>query len=83
MIKDLDFLKRLDAAAYSHPEIMPPEIMRNDRAKYRIYFRHMAALYLLYENGVFELDTLRDMKNAFMRDFNNSRMSSSEGRGKS
>ena len=66
---DNELLKKLDAAAYSHPDIMPPEIMRNDKAYYRIYFRYMAALYMLYGNGVLDVETLKNLKSAFMQDF--------------
>ena len=66
---DNELLKKLDAAAYSHPDIMPPEIMRNDKAYYRIYFRYMAALYMLYGNGVLDVETLKNLKTAFMQDF--------------
>lgn len=64
-----ELLRKLDAAAYSHPDIMPPEIMRNDKAYYRIYFRYMAALYMLHEGGVLDIETLRNTKSAFMQDF--------------
>lgn len=66
---DNELLKNLDAAAYSHPDIMPPEILRNDRAYYRIYFRYMAALYMVYDHGILDVETLKNLKSAFMRDF--------------
>ena len=66
---DNDLLKNLDAAAYSHPDIMPPEILRNDRAYYRIYFRYMAALYMVYDHGVLDVESLKNLKSAFMQDF--------------
>lgn len=66
---DNELLKNLDAAAYSHPDIMPPEILRNDRAYYRIYFRYMAALYMMHDYGVMDIESLKNLKSAFMRDF--------------
>lgn len=66
---DNELLKNLDAAAYSHPDIMPPEILRNDRAYYRIYFRYMAALYMMHDYGTMDIESLKNLKSAFMRDF--------------
>lgn len=72
---DNELLKKLDAAAYNvtaqglRPDIMPPEILRNDRAYYRIYFRYMAALYMMHDYGVMDIESLKNLKSAFMRDF--------------
>lgn len=65
---DKNLLKKLDAAAYSDPERMPNEIRRNDRAYYRIYFRYMAALYMMHDNDVLDVGTLKNIKSAFMQD---------------
>jgi hypothetical protein len=65
---DKNLLKQLDAAAYSHPDIMPPEILRNDRSPYRVYFRFMCALYMLHNQGVLDVETLKNIKSAFLQD---------------
>ena len=66
---DKELLGRLDAAAYGCPASIPREIMRNDRSPYRIYFRFMCALYMLHNHGVLDVGTLKNIKSAFMRDF--------------
>ena len=66
---DKELLGRLDAAAYGCPASIPREIMRNDRSPYRVYFRFMCALYMLHNHGVLDIGTLKNIKSAFMRDF--------------
>ena len=65
---DKNLLKKLDAAAYSGRGIMPPEILRNDRSPYRIYWRFMCVLYMLHDNGVLDVGALKNIKSAFMQD---------------
>lgn len=65
---DKNLLKKLDAAAYSGRGIMPPEIRRNDRSPYRVYFRFMCVLYMLHDNGILDVETLKNIKSAFVQD---------------
>jgi len=62
-------LERLDKLAYNRPDVVPDEITRTDRAAYRVYFRFMCCLYLMYRSGSLDSENLRKIKAAFMKDF--------------
>lgn len=64
-----DMLCSLDRHAYSKPEVMPPEIMRTDKAHLRVYYRFMCMLYLMHRNGVLDMDSLKNIKSEFLKDF--------------
>ena len=66
---DNNLLKKLDGLAYNHPENIPADIIRPDKANYRVYFRFMACLYLMYSRGVMSKDELAKIKKEFMKDF--------------
>ena len=66
---DKSILERLDSCAYNRPDIIPDDITRADRAAYRVYFRFMCCLYLMYRNGTLNSEDLRKIKAEFMRDF--------------
>jgi len=62
-------LERLDKLAFNRPGTMPPEIMRTDKAAYKVYFRFMCCLYLMYRNGTLNAEELRRIKAEFIKDF--------------
>ena len=66
---DNELLKKLDSSAYNHPEIIPADIIRPDKANYRIYFRFMACLYMMHNTGMLSVDDLKNIKREFMKDF--------------
>ncbi len=65
---DTELLKILDNYAYNRPDIIPAEITRNDRAVYRVYFRFMCLVYMLYRNKILDKDSLKDVKKQFISD---------------
>lgn len=65
---DTELLKVLDNYAYNRPDIIPAEITRNDKSVYRIYFRFMGCVYMLYRNKILDKDTLANVKEQFISD---------------
>ncbi len=65
---DTELLKKLDNYAYNRPDIIPAEITRNDESVYRVYFRFMCLVYMLYRNKILDADTLKDVKKQFISD---------------
>lgn len=64
-----DMLRYLDQHAYNWPEVIPSEIMRADKAPYRVYYRFMCMVYLMHRNGVLDTDSLKNIKSEFTKDF--------------
>lgn len=62
-------LNSLDRHAFNKPEAMPSEIMRTDKAHLRVYYRFMCMLYLMHRNGVLDMDSLKNIKSEFLKDF--------------
>lgn len=61
-------LERLDKYAYNRPEAIPGDILRADKAAYRVYFRFMCCLYMMHRNGTLGIDELKKIKAAFLGD---------------
>lgn len=72
MALDTEFMKRIDTLAWNHPEVIPQEVVRNDRMQYRLYFRFMCLLYLMYRKGIMSDDELKTIKSEFTKDFERS-----------
>ena len=68
MAIDKEFMKHIDTLAWNRPETIPQELIRNDMLHYRIYFRFMCALYLMYRKGFMSDDELKTIKAEFVKD---------------
>ena len=69
MALDMEYLKRIDWLAYNRPEIIPDEIMRGDKIQYKIYFRFMCAIYMMYRKNFMTDEELKTIKAEFIKDF--------------
>ncbi|MGN0666459.1 MAG: hypothetical protein ACI4KF_08030 [Huintestinicola sp.] len=69
MALDMEYLKRIDRLAYNRPEVIPDELMRGDKIQYKIYFRFMCAVYMMYRKNFMNDDELKTIKAEFIKDF--------------
>lgn len=69
MALDTEYLKHLDKLAYNRPEVIPDEIMRGDKIQYKIYFRFMCAIYMMYRKNFMTDEELKTIKAEFIKDF--------------